>query len=334
MDNLLADAIEQFLAAKCTPQQVRAIEAGASAQTLWSALHDAGYADALVAAQCGGAGLGLAEASAIALACGRHALPLPLTQTMLARAALAAAGIAAPPGPIALADAAPVPREEEMVAARIPCGRTAAWLLAKLADGDWLLPLAAAEMTPDPVHGSLAAAARWRSWPGAALRLPGTAVDWRALGAAASAAQMAGALQRLCAMTIGYANERSQFGKPIGKLQVIQQQISVMAEQTFAAQTATAMAWSGSAIAPLRAAAAKARCGEAAVAVAAISHSVHGAIGVTAEYDLQLYTRRLYEWRLQYGSESYWNFNLGEALLGQDDAPLAFVRQTLAAAIS
>ena len=43
---------------------------------------------------------------------------------------------------------------------------------------------------------------------------------------------------------------------------------------------------------------AKARTSEAAVTVAAIAHAVHGAIGITEEFDLQLYTRRLHAWRV------------------------------------
>jgi acyl-CoA dehydrogenase len=66
---------------------------------------------------------------------------------------------------------------------------------------------------------------------------------------------------------------------------------------------------------PLRAAAAKARAGEAAERVVAIAHAVHGAIGVTAEYDLQLLTRRLQEWRIDFGAAPYWHAQLGRALL-------------------
>jgi len=49
--------------------------------------------------------------------------------------------------------------------------------------------------------------------------------------------------------------------------------------------------------------------------MAALSHAVHGAIGFTAEFDLQLYTRRLHAWRQTAGSESYWHSVLGEELV-------------------
>ena len=46
---------------------------------------------------------------------------------------------------------------------------------------------------------------------------------------------------------------------------------------------------------------------------------MHGAIGVTEEYDLQLFTRRLHEWRMAHGSESYWHRQLGQLCLANDD---------------
>ena len=77
----------------------------------------------------------------------------------------------------------------------------------------------------------------------------------------------------------------------------------------------------------VRVAVAKARTSEAAVEVAALSHSIHGAIGITAEFDLQLYTRRLHLWRQTGGSESRWHEVLGEALVeGQDGLALDLLR--------
>ena len=57
---------------------------------------------------------------------------------------------------------------------------------------------------------------------------------------------------------------------------------------------------------------AKARTSEAAVQVASIAHALHGAMGITEEYDLQLCTRRLHEWRMAHGSETYWHRQLGQ----------------------
>ena len=143
---------------------------------------------------------------------------------------------------------------------------------------------------------------------------------------------MAGALQRLLAMTLRYANERAQFGKPIGRFQAVQQQLAVLAEQAFAARMAAEIGCAEAAVQPqrLRAAVAKARAAEAAEKAVAIAHAVHGAIGVTAEYDLQLLTRRLQEWRGDHGSASYWHAELGRALVdAQGSATLPFVLDIL-----
>jgi alkylation response protein AidB-like acyl-CoA dehydrogenase len=63
---------------------------------------------------------------------------------------------------------------------------------------------------------------------------------------------------------------------------------------------------------------------------APLAHAVHGAIGITAELDLQLYTRRAHELRADFGAETHWNRVLGRALLASD-APLAldFLRDAL-----
>lgn len=338
VDSLLADAVEEFLAGRCTAQRVREIEAepaGDGARALWNEIQDSGFADALITEAKGGAGLGLPDAAMIAMACGRHALPLPLALTLPVRAALAAAG-EVPRGSITIAPASARIGEGPIVSTAVPYGMAADWVLLCTPSADRLLPAGKAKRQRSGGHGSLAADIQWPDLPDDALMLgspEGTTSNWRATAAAFVAAQMAGAMERLLEMTIGYANDRSQFGKPIAKLQAIQQQISVMAEQVFAARTAAliGLGAAGAEVVPLRAAIAKSRAGEAAVTAAAVSHAVHGAIGVTEEFDLQLYTRRLHEWRGQYGGETYWHRSLGLALIDETVPPLEFV-QSLAAA--
>ena len=53
---------------------------------------------------------------------------------------------------------------------------------------------------------------------------------------------------------------------------------------------------------------------EAASLGASTGHGVHGAIGFTHEYRLHLLTRRLWAWRSEYGSATYWSELLGNAI--------------------
>jgi acyl-CoA dehydrogenase len=142
-------------------------------------------------------------------------------------------------------------------------------------------------------------------------------LDLRTLLACLAATQLAGALMETFQRTLQYANERSQFGRPIGRFQAIQHQLAVMSEHVFAAHMAAQLGCTGEGMHPdrLRVAVAKARCSQAALAVAEASHAIHGAIGFTAEYDLQLLTRRLHAWRQAAGSESYWHAVAGAALV-------------------
>lgn len=153
----------------------------------------------------------------------------------------------------------------------------------------------------------------------------------RELGAVVTAAQIVGALERVLEMTVAFANQREQFGRPIGKFQAVQHQLAVMAEQVAAARMAAQIGCAADGLQPdrLRAAVAKSRASEAAAVVAPMAHAIHGAIGITAEFDLQLYTRRLHQWRADFGSELAWSRVLGQALLEEGERALDFMRQSL-----
>lgn len=326
----LDDAYERLLADAAGTDVVRAIERGGSAATLWERLDASGFLDALLPEVSAGAGLSLGEIFPLLVAEGRHALPVPAAHTMLARAALVAAGQRPPSGPIVIASSTRVAPDGGIACVNTPCGAVAEWVVASLPDGWLLLPTAEARRQGCGVHGSLRADLHWGA-PARASEVPG-AVDWQAVGAAVAAAQLAGAMQRVLQLTVAFANERVQFGKSIGKFQALQHQIAVMAEHVTAAHMAAEIGCTARGAVPerLRAAVAKARASEAATFATSIGHAVHGAIGVTAELDLQLYTRRLHEWRADFGSERYWNTEVGRALLAADaQLSLDFMRDAL-----
>ena len=161
----------------------------------------------------------------------------------------------------------------------------------------------------------LTASARRRSAP-----LPNaiSAELVRGFGALLRAAQMAGAMEAALDLSTRYANDRVQFGRPIGKFQAIQQQLALLAEEAAAALVAVESAAisrrRGAASAEFALAAAKIRAGEAAGKVAEIAHQVHGAIGFTEEHSLHYLTRRLWSWRDEFGDEAYWAALLGRRI--------------------
>lgn len=327
MDDLFSDAVRQLFRDQCTPQVVRAIEAGSSPQALWRHIEDAGFADALVSEEQGGAGLSLADAFPVFELCGRHALPVPLAETMLARALLAEADVKRPNGSITLAHGA-IGADGSIFCDTVRAGRVADWVLVAVGSECLLLEGVSASKTAAgfSLDSTLV-------FPAAALaeaaRLP-VAHDVRTMQACVYAAQLAGALMDVFERTLQYANERSQFGRAIGKFQTIQHQLAVISEHAFAARMAAQIGCHSNTAVPdrLPVAVGKARASEAAVEVAALSHSIHGAIGFTEEFDLQLYTRRLHAWRQAGGSESYWYGVAGTVLVENQGLTLDLIRRT------
>ena len=57
---------------------------------------------------------------------------------------------------------------------------------------------------------------------------------------------------------------------------------------------------------------AKLRVGAAVGVGAEIAHQVHGAMGFTMEYRLHQFTRRLWSWRDEFGTEADWAAVIGE----------------------
>ncbi|WP_394730658.1 acyl-CoA dehydrogenase family protein [Altererythrobacter sp. GH1-8] len=168
-------------------------------------------------------------------------------------------------------------------------------------------------------------------WRGGAVGTPVTLAsgETRVQLALVYAAQIAGAAERVLEMSIAYANERVQFGKPIGRQQAVQQQLAVMAEEMIAVRLSVELACSAGEPDLLCTASAKSIASRYAASIAATAHAVHGAIGISAEYDLQLYTRRMQTWRLACGGESHWDAVIGEAALASNDTVLDWVRRRL-----
>lgn len=316
--NELLEPFVRMLDAAATPAVVRAIEHGGSPASLWQEIAESGFLDALVAEEHGGAGLSLGDIEPLIEALGARAVPLPVAETMVARALLAKVGVAAPEGPITLVTS---------LAQTVPSGLVAQAALVDCGEEVVLCDMAQLSPAPTGVVNSLAARVSGKP---EGHSLPRPVAGLRAVAAVLRAALIAGAASRLCDLTTAYASERVQFGKPIGRQQSLQQMLAVMAEDMIACRIAAQLGASHGIEVPLVAAAtAKITTSSAAPGVAAAAHAVHGAIGISEEYDLQLLTRRLHEWRMADGSEGFWSQVLGGERLSSAETSVDWIRQTV-----
>ena len=115
-----------------------------------------------------------------------------------------------------------------------------------------------------------------------------------AKAAVARCAEMLGGAQQVLEMTIDYAKERVQFGKPIGSFQAVQHHCSNMAINVEGCRVVTYQAaWMLSQGLPCtkEIAIAKAWVNEAFRKVTALGHQVHGAIAWQQDHDMHLYIK-------------------------------------------
>jgi acyl-CoA dehydrogenase len=326
MDRLLSDSVSREL--------LISVEEGQAANTLWQTLDELGFLLALVDEENNGSGLSWEDVEPTLRCCGRHGAPVPLPEALLANWVLAAGGLELPTGLMTVSttvyklDANDQLHGQDSDVAWAPvCENIVA--IAKRGDDQYVCLLSRANCQIE----SLETIARE---PAGALNLEG--VTPLALAAAPAAigelgllpclaslrcVQIAGALEELLALCVEYANDRQQFGRPIGKFQAIQHAIAELASQTAAAQVAgqyacrqvdAGNAEHGGMIAKIRA-------GQAAGRGAEIAHQVFGAIGFTDEHSLHYLTRRLWQWRCGAGSEFWWSERLGRKTIaaGGDD---------------
>jgi len=329
MEEILLGSLERFLRSHCSHRDVRRYESGQSVDSLWQWLEEQGYPNALLSEEAGGAALGLSGLRSILLLLGQYLLPVPLADTMIARVLLVEGGVSPPTGPMVLLGAA----DYRQTLSAVPFANVAQHALMNSSEGLSLLSLAGAEVVSTGVRGSDTAHISWRHPPDTVATLPHSQIPLASINGALRAALMVGALHRVLAMTLDYANTREQFGRSIGQFQVIQHQLAEMAENLLSADMAVQLAFSGGdrLPSPMLAALAKQRASAASSRIGAIAHAVHGAIGLSEEYALQLYVRRLYEWRLADGSESYWAGQIGDECLRASGDVLEFIRGHLSA---
>ncbi len=335
-DTIITDTTTRIFQDLGDPQTVNSAQADAWREPLWDALEQAGLTVAWLSDELGGAGASVADGFTILRVSGCFAAPVPIAETLLAAWLLGRAGVAAPSGPMTVApmrdrDRITVDSDGRLigVARDVPWASGSKHIAVLLErDGDPAVALVDQSACAVAPGTNLAAdprdEVRFDNVTPLALVDAPAGLDRRALnlmGAAVRSAQMTGALEAIVNISVEYAGQRVAFERKIAKFQAVQHELARLASET-----AAAIAASGSAAASIgnaeafddrvfmEIAAAKVRVGEAAREGAAIAHQVHGAIGFTEEYVLHRFTRRLWSWQDDFGSESVWAARLGEMI--------------------
>ena len=314
---LLTETADRIFTDHCDKAALDAAEAGEFPDALWAVLQENGLHElALV-----DSGVSLSDVFAVLKVAGRHAVPLPLAEILFANRWLGNSDTFCTIG---------IRCDDEVI--DLPWGRASEGVLTLDYGVAQANNLARIEGGLATTGNNLAGEARDVYAIEAHHTLP-VAEDTFAMLALARTAQMAGTLTRVLELSLQYAGEREQFGRPIARFQAIQHTLAVMAAETAAAvraadaavaamdavASAAASAAAGESAAgrvEFEVAAAKSRVGEACGLVAEQAHQVHGAMGYTHEHQLHHFTRRLWAWRDEYGTESYWQQHLGCHLAG------------------
>ena len=337
-DNILIATSDRLFKKLAGPSLFESGESAELYAPAWDELEESGLSKATTSEARGGAGASWAEAMSIVQLAGSYALPLPLAETLMAELLLAAAGLPARDGGLTVG---PVVRNGGLVLTRAGQAWRANGELRRVPWGRHLPVVATGEADGQPVTVVLDQPSSTRMGLSEAneprdtliyndvdvaddqVGKPGSGFgrsDVYALGALFRSVQMFGALLPIRDMTVVYAGERQQFGRPIAKFQAVQQQLAVLASHTAAAGAAcdAAVEASANGLSPFEIAIAKARVGEAAGLAAAIAHQVHGAMGFTHEYPLHRLTRRLWGWRDEFGTEAHWQEWIGHNIIASD----------------
>jgi alkylation response protein AidB-like acyl-CoA dehydrogenase len=300
--SVLQDTVARLFTEESTPARVRAAEStGGFDRALWDVAVSLGLVGMRAAA---GSESSLAEAAIVATEAGRHVASIPLVEAIVAAALLHRAGAdaslieRATTGEVATLALQPLVPGRLQV---LPAGAVARLVVAL--DGDRLVviernrgaPQAAA---PSPVVWSdltAESAERIVLASGEAARTlhAGAIEEWKLL----AAASLAGMARRALEMAGAYSCERIQFGRPIGSFQGVAHPLADSATEIDGAHLLVRRAiWAiaaGRQDASASVAMAWWWAGRAAERAVLRSVRAFGGYGVSLEYDVQLYFRRV-----------------------------------------
>lgn len=339
--SLVDDTIIEVFGKHTEVERVVAAERCGWDERLWSICAEIGLPWLGVEEARGGSGGTLDDALRMIRWAGYFGVPLPLAESaLLGSWLLAGAGLQLPDGPVTVAPGS----DHDRIAVRAIGGKRVLdgvfhrvpWaarseriaVLAEVDDTPMVLslPTAAAVVTPgrniayeprDRVEFTALELTPDIGRPAA----PGhTPAGLRRRGALVRSIQIAGACLAASDLSIDYAGIRTAFGRPIGRFQAVQAHLVRAAADAELAALAGSLAGArmGTDLEAFSVAAAKAVSGRAGRLVAASAHQVHGAISMTQEYSLHLRTRRIWSWSHEYGTETWWAAEVGDAVLADE----------------
>jgi alkylation response protein AidB-like acyl-CoA dehydrogenase len=138
---------------------------------------------------------------------------------------------------------------------------------------------------------------------------------------------MLGATQRMLDMSVEYTQNREQFGRPIGSFQAVKHLLAdVQVKLTFARPVVYYAAYAlvhGLPQRSVRISHAKVAAADAATLGARRCLQVHGAMGYTWEYDLQIWMKRVWADAACWGTSAWHRTRIADAILsvGTDLGP-------------
>jgi alkylation response protein AidB-like acyl-CoA dehydrogenase len=323
----LKEDARKFFARNCPIAEVRRITETEHAYDadLWAKMADQGYMGLIFPEEYGGLGLSIFELILILEECGRAVLPGPFFSTVvLAGAVLDAAGsdeqkekylapicMGEARSTLAILEADPSwkPADAKLKAVDgkltgeklfVTDAGVADTIVVAAKDGVYVVEAGAPGLTIVPMLGIDLArkiyAVKFDGTPAEKLASPENLTRALEIASVAAVGELVGCMQAMLDLTVEYAKERKQYGKPIGSFQSVQHQCADSYVETESSRSAAYYAaWAlgeKTEDASVASSIAKVYASDAGRTVGNRSIQCHGGIGFTWESDLHLYYRR------------------------------------------
>jgi alkylation response protein AidB-like acyl-CoA dehydrogenase len=354
-----------LLAARFKSERVREIAASQDGidEAGWKEMAELGWAGLAIPEECGGQGLGIVELAVLFEELGYAVAPSPLLSNTVVALALSFCGSdeqrerylrplatgekrATPalrdPGAPATPGAFTMPAREGGDGIVLSGEKTlvtdtagADFFLVATADGRRHMVDAGADGVTVTEESSIDLTRRLSTVRfddvavPAADSLPGEGPDYFAVfhrACVAIAAESTGLAQRALEMSVAYAKDRQQFGRPIGAYQAVSHRCAQMLLETENARSAVyGAAWAADAepeSLPLAASIAKAYASDAGWRVPDQAIQVHGGIGFTWEHDLHFLLKRGRANASMFGDAKWHREQVAEAVIARAAEPL------------